>query len=64
MKAKFYNIRRQPSAAVCLKELAKFIGERDAQVRNAAINTITEAFFQVLAYLNQGDLILYNWVFM
>lgn len=37
----------QPSATVCLKELAKFIGERDAQVRNAAINAITEAFFQV-----------------
>lgn len=41
----------QPSAAACLKELAKFIGERDALVRNAAINAITEAFFQVSFYI-------------
>ena len=40
----------QPSATACLKELAKFIGERDAQVRNAAINAITEAFFQVRGF--------------
>lgn len=37
----------QPSAAVCLKEMAKFIGERDTSVRNAALNAVTEAFFQV-----------------
>jgi hypothetical protein len=27
--------------------MAKFIGERDTAVRNAALNAITEAFFQV-----------------
>jgi len=37
----------QPSAAASLKEMAKFIGERDTAVRNAALNAITEAFFQV-----------------
>ena len=41
----------QPSAPTCLKEMAKFIGERDTMVRNAALNAVTEAYFQVKKFL-------------
>jgi hypothetical protein len=37
----------QPSPPVHLKEIAKLIADRDTSVRNAALNAITEAFFQV-----------------
>jgi cytoskeleton-associated protein 5 len=37
----------QPSPASCLKEIAKQIADRDNSVRNAALNCITETYFQV-----------------
>lgn len=37
----------QPSAGACLKEIAKQIADRDNSVRNAALNCITEIYFQV-----------------
>jgi len=38
----------QPSPAASMKEMAKQIAERDTAVRNAALNALTEAFFQVI----------------
>lgn len=40
----------QPAPAANLKEVAKSISDRDNSVRNAALNTITEAFFLVSIY--------------
>lgn len=37
----------QPSPAVSMKEMAKQIADRDTTVRNAALNALTEAYFQV-----------------
>ena len=37
----------QPSVAGCLKDIAKHISDRDNSVRNAALNCITETYFQV-----------------
>merc|ERR1712223_807197 len=37
----------QPSPAACLKEIAKSIADRDRAVRDGALNSITEAYFQV-----------------
>lgn len=37
----------QPSPAASMKEMAKQIADRDTSVRNAALNAITEAYFQV-----------------
>ena len=37
----------QPSPASSMKEMAKQIADRDTQVRNAALNAVTEAYFQV-----------------
>lgn len=37
----------QPSVGACLKDIAKQIADRDNSVRNAALNCITEAYFQV-----------------
>lgn len=36
-----------PSPAVCLKEVAKQISDRDNVVRNAALNCIVQAYFIV-----------------
>ena len=36
----------QPSAGACLKEIAKQIADRDNSVRSAALNCITEVYFQ------------------
>ena len=41
----------QPTPAACLKEIAKSIADRDRAVRDGALNTITEAYFQVTIYL-------------
>ena len=38
----------QPSPAACLKEIAKSIADRDRAVRDGALNSITEAYFQVI----------------
>ena len=40
----------QPTPAACLKEIAKSISERDRSVRDAALNAITETYFQVIGY--------------
>ena len=37
----------QPSPAASMKEMAKQIADRDTKVRDAALNAITEAYFQV-----------------
>ena len=37
----------QPSPAASMKEMAKQIAERDTAVRNAALNALTEGYFQV-----------------
>lgn len=36
----------QPTAGACVKEIAKQIAERDNSVRSAALNCITEVYFQ------------------
>ena len=36
----------QPTVSACLKDIAKQIGDRDNGVRNAALNCITEVYFQ------------------
>ena len=38
----------QPSPPTSMKAMAKQIADRDAKVRDAALNAITEAYFQVL----------------
>ena len=38
----------QPSPPTNMKEMAKQIADRDTKVRDAALNAITEAYFQVL----------------
>ena len=40
-------------AAQALREMAKQIGDRDNSVRNAALNAITETYFQVIVSLIQ-----------
>lgn len=42
-----FILHNQPSPPIHLKEMAKLIADRDTSVRNAALNAITEAFFQV-----------------
>ena len=37
----------QPTPAACLKEIAKYISDRDRSVRDGALNAITETYFQV-----------------
>ena len=41
----------QPSPPTSMKAIAKQIAERDAKVRDAALNAITEAYFQVIRKL-------------
>lgn len=36
----------QPTPSIALKEVAKQIADRDNSVRNAALNCITQAYFQ------------------
>ena len=43
----------QPSPGACLKEIAKQIAERDTTVRNAALNCITEVYFQVIQFVRR-----------
>ena len=41
----------QPSPATSMKEMAKQIAEKDSKVRDAAINALIEAYFQVIQSL-------------
>ena len=40
----------QPSPAASMKSMAKQIADRDTKVRDAALNAITEAYFQVIRF--------------
>ena len=45
----------QPSPANSMKLMAKQIADRDKKVRDAALNAITEAYFQVKIMVNWLD---------
>ena len=41
------SVLQQPSVGQNLKDIAKQIADRDNSVRNAALNTVAETYFQV-----------------
>jgi hypothetical protein len=54
----------QPTVSVCAKEIAKQIGDRDNSVRNAALNNLTEIYFQVWYKNCRNIQVLYHFIIL